>query len=472
MKPLHLIFVCSLVFLVSCSSSSDNSSPADTDGDGVSDNVDAFPNDPAETTDTDGDGVGDNADVFPNDPSETTDTDSDGVGDNADAFPNDPSETTDTDNDGVGDNADVDDDNNGLIEISSLEQLDWIRNNLAGTSLDDGISLNGSDEGCYIVTGCNGYELTQDLDFDTNGDGVMNADDTYYDYDGDSSNSGWLPIGTEAAPFTAIFDGNDFEVFNLYINRAATDAETSGENIGLFGYVNRTSTNAEIRNIGLTGELMSVTGDKYTGGLIGTADYTNITASYATGEVTGDKDAGGLIGNAYETNITASYATGSVTGDSYTGGFAGVSAYSSITASYATGTVTGVNNTGGFVGEIGFGSIVASYATGAVIGSNYTGGFAGSSFNGLVAGHWATDNSGQIEAIGDNSGTTDDSIGATLDQLQCPTSANNIICLSETTGETLYAGWDAIDHDSDSATDPISPWVFGDSDTLPTLSFD
>ena len=40
--------------------------------------------------DSDGDGVGDNADAFPNDPSETMDSDGDGVGDNGDAFPNDP----------------------------------------------------------------------------------------------------------------------------------------------------------------------------------------------------------------------------------------------------------------------------------------------------------------------------------------------------------------------------------------------
>ena len=61
----------------------------DSDGDGVLDGQDAFPNDGSETTDTDGDGVGDNADAFPNDGSETLDTDGDGVGDNADAFPND-----------------------------------------------------------------------------------------------------------------------------------------------------------------------------------------------------------------------------------------------------------------------------------------------------------------------------------------------------------------------------------------------
>ena len=56
----------------------------DSDGDGVNDDEDAFPDDPSETADTDKDGVGDNADVFPNDPTETADCDNDGVGDNED----------------------------------------------------------------------------------------------------------------------------------------------------------------------------------------------------------------------------------------------------------------------------------------------------------------------------------------------------------------------------------------------------
>ena len=37
----------------------------DSDSDGVSDDLDAFPSDPSESVDSDGDGVGDNADVFP-----------------------------------------------------------------------------------------------------------------------------------------------------------------------------------------------------------------------------------------------------------------------------------------------------------------------------------------------------------------------------------------------------------------------
>ena len=47
----------------------------DSDGDGVADSVDAFPNDPTETTDTDGDGVGDNSDAYPNDPTRTEEGD-------------------------------------------------------------------------------------------------------------------------------------------------------------------------------------------------------------------------------------------------------------------------------------------------------------------------------------------------------------------------------------------------------------
>ena len=81
--------------------------PIDSDGDGVADELDAFPNDANESADTDGDGVGNNADAFPNDSSETLDSDNDGVGNNADAFPNDPSETEDTDGDGIGDNSDT-----------------------------------------------------------------------------------------------------------------------------------------------------------------------------------------------------------------------------------------------------------------------------------------------------------------------------------------------------------------------------
>jgi len=103
-----------------------STNPVDSDGDGVIDSLDAFPNDPNETMDSDGDGVGNNGDAFPHDATETKDTDGDGIGDNADTtpdgdvdtdgdghldsvdvFPNDPTEWADTDSDGHGDNSDA-----------------------------------------------------------------------------------------------------------------------------------------------------------------------------------------------------------------------------------------------------------------------------------------------------------------------------------------------------------------------------
>jgi len=60
--------------------------PADSDGDGVVDEQDAFPFDPNETLDTDGDGVGNNAD---------SDDDGDGVVDEQDAFPLDNTRSAD-----------------------------------------------------------------------------------------------------------------------------------------------------------------------------------------------------------------------------------------------------------------------------------------------------------------------------------------------------------------------------------------
>ena len=63
----------------------------DSDGDGVIDTEDAFPNDPSEQVDTDGDGIGDNADPNPNDAMPLdVDSDGDGIGDKTDPYPNDP----------------------------------------------------------------------------------------------------------------------------------------------------------------------------------------------------------------------------------------------------------------------------------------------------------------------------------------------------------------------------------------------
>ena len=115
----------------------------------------------------------------------------------------------DSDNDGYRDDEDIDDDNDGLIDIATLQQLDLMRYDLAGTS------LNGDSTGCP-ATGCNGYELIADLDFDTNGNGVVDAGDDFW-----NDGKGWLPINGQVNssfyPFTAILEGNYHTVSNLTI---------------------------------------------------------------------------------------------------------------------------------------------------------------------------------------------------------------------------------------------------------------
>ena len=112
----------------------DGNETHDDDGDGVGNNTDAFPQDENETHDDDADGVGNNSDAFPQDGNETNDDDGDGVGDNSDAFPQDENETMDTDADGVGDNEDPEPEN---PDVSSPQD----------------ISVEISDSSSYIIAG-------------------------------------------------------------------------------------------------------------------------------------------------------------------------------------------------------------------------------------------------------------------------------------------------------------------------------
>jgi len=132
----------------------------DQDGDGVTDDQDAFPADPAASVDSDDDGAPDSwnvnaseadidasnlhLDAFPNDAAASIDIDNDGAPDAwnegatpeqiaasdliLDAFPDDPNESVDADQDGVGANADVDDndpesdsDNDGLSDSAERQ---------------------------------------------------------------------------------------------------------------------------------------------------------------------------------------------------------------------------------------------------------------------------------------------------------------------------------------------------------------
>ncbi|MGS0693570.1 collagenase [Shewanella sp. 0m-4] len=148
--------------------------PVDTDGDGVIDSQDAFPNDPSETTDSDGDGVGNNGDAFPNDATESVDSDGDGVGNNGDAFPNDATESVDSDGDGVGNNGDAFP-NDATESVDS--DGDGVGNNGDAFPNDATESVDSDGDG----VGNNGDAFPNDATetLDTDGDGIGDNSDAF-----------------------------------------------------------------------------------------------------------------------------------------------------------------------------------------------------------------------------------------------------------------------------------------------------
>ena len=202
---------------------------------------------------------------------------------------------------------DYDADNDGLIEVASLAQLHAIRWDLDGDGFatDEGYAaaFPNAPAGMGCRTNCTGYELSADLDFDTNGNGVADVGDAYW-----NDGAGWEPIG----PFTATFAGNGHTLANLFIARSGTDE------VGLFG---RLGTGSLIRNVGLRG--VDVRGRNEVGGLVGDSDGT-IRASYASGTVRGSNDVIGGLAGRNDGTITTSYVGGTVAGDDYVGGLTGI----------------------------------------------------------------------------------------------------------------------------------------------------
>ncbi len=206
----------------------------------------------------------------------------------------------------------------GYIGISKIEELNNIRNNLSGS-----------------------YILMKDLDFDNEDDYTTIANKTTF-----TSGAGWVPIGNTSTRFAGIFDGNNYVIKNLYINRPSTS------NVGLFSF---TTTNTIISKIGL--ENVNIIGGGTTGALVSYSYNSQISDSYSTGTVTGASTTGGLIGYIYDfSNVTRTYSTANVTGTDRVGGLAGhLYTGTYLNNSFATGNVTatlGAGSAGGLVGHM------------------------------------------------------------------------------------------------------------------------
>ena len=347
---------------------------------------------------------------------------------------------------------DYDTDDDGLIEIDSLAKLDAMRYDLNG----DGVPTSGGATaygaaftnrdtnaatrmGCPSGT-CSGYELTRNLDFDTNGDGsVTTAGDTYWD-----SSKGWRIIGNFRDELRTTFNGNGYTINNLFMNRAHQDS--TQDPIGLFSEI---AAGGRIESLGITNANITSTVNISTGVFAGNiVNGGEIVASYSTGSVTvNGSNAGGLVGQMWNGSIHSSYSTASVSSAGApqsqfnVGGLVGqvaLSANVSITNSYATGAVT--RGAGTFTS---FGGLVGS------LGSQATGFTA-------TASYYDTTTSGCVSAS--TTGCTGDAAGAvgkTTAELQSPTGYTGI-----------YSTWNA---NVDGVAGNDAPWAFGTSSQYPSL---
>ena len=323
------------------------------------------------------------------------DTDGDGFGDNADTCPNIPNpgaaQTADKDSDGAADACDVDDYggiSNGLIDINTAGEFNAIRNNLAGTNLTLTAGGTGSSNGCP-VGGCNGYELTADLDLAAGG------------------YTNWAPIGpcsfrpdfpatcTSSQVFTGIFDGNGHT-----ISKISTTNIVRAIGNGLFGVLQ----DAQIRNLNLDDVTITTSSaatflpsstvptgvfGNYIGSLAGVAintSITNIDASKVEITVANNFDrTGGLIGYFVGgSSLTdSSVSAGTIRGGDITGGLVGSATTSSISSSSVTADSIMSNSgvTGGVVGRYGNGGLslnLVSVEAGSIsANSDHVGGLVG-----------------------------------------------------------------------------------------------
>ena len=202
---------------------------------------------------------------------------------------------------------------------------------------------------------------------------------------------GWSPIGNSTYNFfTGVYNGQNFTISNLYINRDV-------DYIGLFGNVE--GSNAKLININIIDA--DINGGTYVGALAGRTYWTSIDNCHSTGNVDGFSHVGGLVGSYIWTEkmigctssadvhgltrvgglighlggngdaggVENCSSSGNVEGEEFVGGFAGEGSGARILASHSTGSVYGKDGVGGFIGTAEGGSIKKCYSTGLVTGS-------------------------------------------------------------------------------------------------------
>lgn len=256
---------------------------------------------------------------------------------------------------------------NGYMWVEDIEQLQAVNTNPSGQ-----------------------YALRNSIDATATQD--WNDQDTSTDV-----KEGFASIGNTDKAFIGKFDGLDYNIFNLNIDRDT-------DNVGLFGVV---GNNAVIQNVTLVGG--SIKGQNNVGALAGQvsggAQISNIMNSAS---VTGSSSVGGLIGSAGNSVFENLVNTGTVAGtaegaENNAGGLIGSLTGGTLSGtSYNLGGVTGKgSNVGGLVGKasdatLGDGMNLI-YNRLNVSGAYNVGGIVGSMANTTVKN---AENSGNVTATG------------------------------------------------------------------------
>jgi len=319
---------------------------------------------------------------------------------------------------------------------------------------------------------------------------------------------GWEPIGTSDYGFTGSFNGQGYEIRDLFIDRPGQSY------VGLFGHIswihpaenvgaieNVGVVNAHVTGANRVGVLVgdnagivnnsystcSVTrGAEYVGGLVGYDDGGSVTNAYSTGNVTANRYVGGLVGRitgtqtVREGTVRNCYSASSVTGFVRVGGLVGSTfADVDVDNSYFAGSVNGTRWVAGLVAENYGGNVSNSYSIGSVIAdTGYVGGLVGFNLWGNISRCYSTGTvNGEAPVgglVGENSdGTVNDSLWDIQISGQ-PTSDGG-------TGRTTIemksiatftgAGWDIVAVTDPDVADPAYIWNIVDGQTYPFLSW-
>lgn len=285
-----------------------------------------------------------------------------------------------------------------------------------------------------------------------------------------STGEGWIPIGQATAEFTGVYDGDNYEIRNLWSNSLAGHG-------GLFGRAN----GAKFKNINLRNVIIVSATENYMGGLVGYAENMTEDSIYnchVSGVINESNSSrtyiGGVVGfcsgrGVYSINKCSfeGVIKSSVSADGYIGGICGY-CDTSIKNSYSSGNIVapsasilgglcgmlrtnnacsysyslvnineGLNavgsSVGGLLGQVqsdsrvikswargsvsgsrqvggfvgaNYGSIVDCYSTGFVVGNINVGGFCGLNSRSIINSVWDTETSGQTTSSGGIGKTT------------------------------------------------------------------